>query len=202
MGATAGFALWGLFTGFVMLLLMYILLPAYVRLWNRKYTLRIWQYVIFGLTGIITIIGSGVWGATFGIERSGAQLVESIAQGFSDSSAWKQITREVASSNVPASSQIQLYVDGALEYIRSAQPHLANLLDASIGENVETHLSGIAGTTESVEHAIIDSITGHLHNTIASWILKIRVLVTAIAGGVNILFLSGLAWLALRDIRL
>ena len=203
-GSMIGAMFWGGVAGIVMVCIYGVLLPRYVRLWNKRYPLRAWHFLLWGMAGLTIIAGSAFWGLSRGIERSGRAAGESIGDALRSSTVWvQQVDRRLAALGDAASpaDRAQVYLDGAFDRLQAVHPTLSGLLESSARPEMESYLSNLETMRAAGGDAIIDAMIGYWHRLVEGWAARIRWLVVIGAGGINLLFLAGLGWAAYRDLR-
>ena len=120
-------ALTGAGIGIVVVCVYASLMPYYVQLWNRKYTLRLSHFIVLALICFLTIVGFSVWGITAGLEQSGLQIGEAALGSLENDTNWiMEADNRIGASAVMASKteQVGVYLESALESLSALSPAL------------------------------------------------------------------------------
>lgn len=195
----------GLFIGLVIAVLYFVLLPYYVRLFNKKYPLRKRHFFLLGLLCICMMVGISFWSIANRVEHTGIQMVDSLLEELEVNNAWvnqANVQLRMTSSQQQAEHSIDLFLDGALAKLAEINPSLVGLFEQQMRSSLTDHLKGLDLEGQSVKTVVIEGIRQFWRNMVQAWTGKIRVLVVAVLGALNVLFLGGIGWVALRDIRL
>ena len=203
-GSILGAAFWGGTIGLVLILMYMVLLPHYIRLWNKKYDVPAWLYIMFSFVCVLMVMACAAWSAMNAVERTGEVVARSVTRSLEENSDWIHVAeqRMVGTRGMGYEDQLKLYLDNALIHLQRTNPAIVNLLRPHTAVLLTGDLLQLDMHHQPINRVVSEGIAQLWEGMVQAWTRKIRAMVTLAFVLCNTAFLGVLSWKALKDIRL